>query len=134
MRRIDWVGRLWETVDLYMGREFEWGKHDCCLFSARCVDAVNGTLLTETLLAAYTDQATGQAFIDRHGNLESAVSSILGPPQRMAMTTRGQVALLSTRAGDGLGVCVGSRVAVASPGAGVAFYPYRLIVKSWPDP
>lgn len=134
MRRADWVKQMWATVDAYRGVPFAWGTHDCCLFSARMRDAIHDTTLTATLLAQYSDDVSGQAFLASFDNLEAAVTSFLGAPQKMALTKRGQVCLISTDAGDGLGVCVGYQIAVASPDVGIAFYPFEAIQKSWPDP
>jgi len=125
---------MWATVDAYRGVEFAWGTHDCCLFSGRVLDAIHGTTFEAQLQAQYQDAASGLRFLAGFENLEAAVSSLLGAPQKMALTKRGQVCLISTAAGDGLGVCVGYQIAVASPDVGVAFYPFEVIQKSWPDP
>jgi len=134
VRRTDWVTRMWATVEMYRCVPFEWGVHDCCLLSARTLDSIHDTQFEQAILACYQDQKTGEALIASYGSLEATVTHFLGEPQKMALTKRGQVCLLSTSAGDGIGVCVGSQIAVASPRVGVAFYAFKHAQKSWPDP
>lgn len=135
MKRVDWLNRLWATVDACKGLDFAWGQHDCCLFAARCVDAMTDGVWVKVLRAEYSDRLGGLRFIARHGNLEEATSHYLGRPQAMARTKRGDVCLVPTQGAPGLGICVGHTVAVAcekgADGLGVTFYPYRLIEKSW---
>jgi len=125
---------MWTTVETYRGAQFSWGTHDCCLLASRVLDAIHDTQITQAILASYSDQTSGESLIADFGSLEATVTHFLGPPQKMALTKRGQVCLLSTQIGDGVGICVSHQVVVASPNDGIAFYPFASVQKSWPDP
>jgi len=129
MRRADWVSRLWGEVEAAKTRPFSYGEHDCCLFVARCIDAMTDSDLAEQLARHYHDEPSAMAFFRHEGGIERAVSGFLGDVSDLARPRRGDVAMVPTERGDGVGVCVGTTIAVA--GDGVEFYPLSAALKTW---
>lgn len=120
MRRDDWLDRLWAEVDACASLSFEYGTHDCCTFVARAVEAMTGDPLVAPLAERYHDKRSALQFIAAEGGLVQAVSVFLGQPEE-GWPRRGDVALVETEDGPGVGVCVGEQVACAHDG--VAFRP-----------
>ena len=123
------VSALWPVLDAYSRAPFEYGKHDCCLFAARCLDAVCGGDYAARLSKCYRDKAGSRRFIAKHGGLAPAVSSFLGPLQS-GLPSRGDVTLVDTEDGDGVGVCCGATIAVAADD-GLEFYPLSAARGYW---
>lgn len=129
MRRHDWLDRLWSCVDDAKSEVFTWGRFDCCLFVARCLDAMCDGDYVGRLAQCYHDEESAQAFIASHGGIELAVSSFLGESTKPSLARRGDVCLVPTKHGDGVGVCLGATIAVA--GDGVEFYPLGKAKRAW---
>jgi len=130
MRRVDWVSRLWDTMNVWHSANFDYGHHDCCLFAARCIDAITGTDREKELLTQYHDERTAMRFIAKSGGIVPAISERLGEPVDGYCARRGDVCLVPTENGDGVGVCVGTTVAVAAE-TGLEFYPLSTTIKHW---
>lgn len=128
MRRQDWVGRLWRTVKNYEHTPFQYGKHDCCLFVARCIDSITYSSLARTM--NYGDERGAVCFLRQEGGLINAVTRRLGTPINGINARRGDVCLVQCDSSDGLGVCMGSTIAVAAED-GLVFYPLRQSKKVW---
>lgn len=123
-RRPDWLERLWATIEATAaeGAAFEYGHHDCCLFVAQCVEAMTGTPIVDPLLGRYHDKPSALRFIAVEGGFVQAVSQFLGDPEE-GWPRRGDVALVDTPDGPGIGVCIGSEIVCAHDG--VAYQPAR---------
>lgn len=128
MRRPDWVARLWETVQAHEGVPFEYGIHDCSLFAARCVDAMTDSAWADSL--DYHDKRGAVRFLKKEGGLESAVSRRLGAPIKGRAARRGDICFIEVEDGNGLGVCLGSSIAVAAED-GITFYPLARAYQHW---
>lgn len=118
------MSRLNAVIDSCEGLPFRYGEHDCCMFAARCVDAMSGTALSRLLPQLYHDEESAFAFIERQGGIVNAATKLLGvdPVRGWAQARRGDVCMVDTERGPGLGVCVGQRIAVADE-VGLALYP-----------
>ena len=130
MRRQDWVGRLSATVAEWAEAPFCYGAHDCCLFAARCIDAMTGSERAAELSTQYRDRRSALRFIASSGGIEGAISERLGSPVDGNAAGCGDVCLVPVEDGDGVGVCLGSSIAVAAE-SGLAMYPRSLSKKFW---
>ena len=128
-RRDDWVAQMWLTIEDHADTPFAWGINDCCLFSARVVDAMTDGDFELDLLAAYSDEETALAYIASHGSLEAAVTSHLGEPAE-GRAQRGDVVMVDGGAGHALGICVGSSVALVQE-QGLLYLPRSAIITRW---
>lgn len=128
MRHADWVARLRETVDAYRAEPFSWGRHNCGLFPARCVDAITGSDFAREFQFATARAAL--AFVKDSGGIEAAVTARLGKPTEGRCARRGDVCLVDVVDGDGLGICYGPEVLVASDD-GLESYALARVRKHW---
>jgi hypothetical protein len=129
MRRHDWAARLHEVIEAHKGRSFAWGGNDCCLFVARCVDAMTTNALAYLIRERYHDHASALRFMAEHGGLAGAVSRYLGDPSS-ERATRGDVVLIDGGEGDALGICLGAKVVAMGP-EGVRYVPRAEIKMVW---
>jgi hypothetical protein len=127
MRRHDWADRLYATVEAFKGTDFEWGENDCCIFVARCVDAMTGSDLVHQLQNIYWDEDGAQAVIG--GDLSAAVSAFLGQPSELR-AMRGDVVMVDGGDGFALGICLGQEIAGVGPD-GLRLLPRGEILKVW---
>ena len=73
--------RLSPVVERYRFSPFEWGRHDCVLFAARCVDAQCGSRFEQRIRSEfrYTTAMEALRLIKQSGGFESVVTQFLGP-------------------------------------------------------
>ena len=125
MRRADWLNRLLATIREYTSVRFEFGSHDCAIFSARCVDAMTGSSLAETL--NYKNKRGAFRAISKEGGLEKAVTNRLGEPVNNHNARRGDICLIDDTT---LGVCRGDGIVVCSDNK-LEIYPLSKAIKHW---
>ncbi len=130
VRRKDWVSRLLAVVDDAQGRPFEWGQHDCCLFAARCIDAVTGSFWAGSLDACYQDEATALAYIKAEGGIRASVSRRFGDPVPPLLARRGDLVLVDSPLGEAVTVCVGPSLVGAAP-SGLTVLPLSAGLCAW---
>lgn len=133
MRRPDWIARLRAEVERASAQPFEWGRQDCCLFAARCVDAmIAGSEYVAELRTAYTDKASALRFLVEQGGIEAGVTARFGPPVPWPRAMRGDLVLVDTEDGVGsLGVCLGEMSVFISHEHGVEYLPTRSVRACW---
>lgn len=129
MRRNDWVDQMWAIIEAHSSAQFEWGVNDCCLFTARVIDAMTDTDHELDLQAAYSDEATALAYIASHGGLQDAVSSHLGEPAE-GRALRGDAVMVDGGEGYAIGICTGSTVACLQQ-QGLIHLPRSEILARW---
>lgn len=130
MRRKDWVSRLLAVVDDAQGRPFEWGQHDCCLFAARCIDAVTGSDWAVDLELWYWDESTALAYIKAEGSIRASVSRRFGEPVAPLLARRGDLVLVDSPIGEAVTVCVGPSLVGAAP-SGLTVLPLSAGLCAW---
>lgn len=59
MRLHDWPERLSKTIAAARGTPFAYGRHDCCIFAADCVEALTGIDLAADWRGKYDDEIGG---------------------------------------------------------------------------
>jgi hypothetical protein len=130
MRHEDWGKRLRETVEQWRAEPFVWGQNDCCMFAARCVDAITGSEWVADLQSCYTDEASARAYIAAEGSIKDSVTRRLGEPVPRLMARRGDVCLVETETGPSLAVCVGA--SVVGPGVERQYMlPLAGVICAW---
>ena len=130
MKRYDWTRRLYDVIEAHKDTTFGWGQHDCCLFAARCVDAMCNTEYEAGLQAEYQDERSAMEYIASFGSIKEAVDSWLGEPQNLNFTQRGDVVLFDNDGRETLGVCLGRDI-VSTGGAGLVLVPMDKSICSW---
>ena len=130
LRRRDWVSRLLETVESAQGRPFAWGQHDCCLFAARCIDAMTDSKWAIDLELWYWDEATALAYIESEGSIRASVSRRFGDPVPPLLARRGDIVLVDSPIGEAVTVCVGPSLVGAAP-SGLTVLPLSAGLCAW---
>ena len=130
MKRYDWTRRLYDVIEAHREAAFGWGEHDCCLFAARCVDAMCDTDYEAGLQAEYQDECSAMEYIASFGSIKSAVKSWLGKPQNLAFTQRGDVVLFDNDGREALGICLGRDIVTTGETGLVSVLMTRAIC-SW---
>jgi len=131
VRRWNWVALLHAEVEAAKLRPFDYGEQNCGLFAAQCIDAiVVGSARVAELKTQFHDEASARAFVEAAGSIEAAVTQRLGEPKPWWKARRGDVCLLPTPDGPGLGVCVGDMVAMMSL-TGIAYFKMDLATAAW---
>lgn len=121
---------MFTVADEHQGRSFEWGVNDCCLFVARCVDAMTDSDLEAQILSRYSDEASALRFIAEYGSLQAAVSHYLGEPVTRS-PQRGDACLIHGGEDYALGICLGGVIAAMGP-TGLRHLPLSEVIKVWP--
>jgi hypothetical protein len=130
MKTYDWVRRLYDCVKAHNEMPFEWGQNDCCLFAARCVDAMCETDYEAQLKKNYKTEAGAKRYIAKFGSIGAAVEDWLGKPQALAFTQRGDVVLFDNEGQETLGICLGSHI-VSTGEAGPVSVSMSKAICSW---
>lgn len=106
-----------ETIEAAVERPFEWGAHDCFIFSCDCAEAMTGVDLAEPFYRGKVKtrtQAYGRLKRYGGGGLQDAVAKIArthGMAEVMVTRARrGDWAMMMTPAGDALGVVASNKV------------------------
>lgn len=130
MKRYDWTRRLYDVIEAHKDTTFGWGQHDCCLFAARCVDAMCDTEYEAGLQAEYQDEHSAMKYIGSFGSIKSAVDSWLGEPQNLNFTQRGDVVLFDNDGRETLGICLGRDI-VSTGEMGLVSISMSYALYSW---
>jgi hypothetical protein len=131
MRRWNWLAQLHRTIEEANTRAFDYGSFNCGLFAAQCIDAmVEDSARAQELRESFFDEPSAKAFVESYGSIDAAVSARLGEPLSWAMARRGDICLMPTQDGPGLGVCLGHEVAMMTP-KGVAYLKLDQATKIW---
>lgn len=126
MRPDGWEKRLEEYLQ-NVG-PFEWGKNDCCMFSANCAFAITGTDYAKP----YRGYKTAKGAMGRLKGIgvEGIATKLWGHPKTAAYAKRGDVVLFDCGDGDALGICIGDKIAVMGQD-GLVILPMSECLKAW---
>jgi hypothetical protein len=128
-RRFDWQLRL-----AAFGRErermpFEWGRNDCCLFSADAVLA-----MTESDAAhayrGYSTALEAQRLLELHGGAQGLATQAWGEPVAPAFAAVGDVVLVMNEGRKVLAICNGTN-AMSAGTEGIEFVGMDTAILAW---
>lgn len=125
MRRLpDWRSRLHAALAAAQRQPFAWGTFDCCIFAARCIEAMTGEDLSGPYVGKYSDVAGALKTLKGAGFDDlTAMAAHFFAEVSPSMARVGDIAAMKAPAtGWGLGIVIGPRIAVLSP-AGYATIP-----------
>lgn len=104
MRVNDWPTALYELIEEYRFKEFQWGEHDCCLFAADCCIAVCGTDPAASYRGKYTTEiGAKRALKQQHGSIEGAFDACFARVDAN-LAQRGDVVLFDGDLGPTAGI------------------------------
>lgn len=110
MKRLDdWQLRLNDTVEAARERPFVWGKHDCCMFAASCVEAMTGENHMAHFIGTYNDEQTAKTALKNlgAGTLFRSLQKIFGKAYPPAMAQRGDIVYRRVNKMPSVGICMG---------------------------
>jgi hypothetical protein len=111
IRRHDWLERLHAFLADPVNATFEWGRNDCVLFAAHCVEELTGEDPLAGVQADWTDEASAKAALDIYGGLRAATITALGAPMENPLfAQRGDVVLTVVRDREFLAIHMGDRL------------------------
>lgn len=132
MRREDWQPQLRAELERAASEPFEWGRTDCCMFAARCIDAMTGSTWETELRQAYQDKRSALVYLAEEGGLEEALTRRFGRPVAWWHARRGDLVLLPAVDGRGsLGICYGHTAAAVLPDRGLCYVPITSASAAW---
>lgn len=134
-RYSDWQRRLHETIEAASGRPFLYGRHDCCLFAADCIQAMTGSDPAEGWRGRYRSASGARRILRKHfgGSLAAGWTRTLGAPLASPLLAqRGDIAVVLNDETEATGVVdlTGRRVACLAPD-GLTFVPLTLALSAW---
>lgn len=97
MRRLtrfpDWSDRLRTYLDRVRDEPFQWGEHDCILFTFGAVKAITGRDFIRKVRGTYSTKLEAARVLRDlgHGTLVKAVTKKLGKPVHVAQAGRGDL-------------------------------------------
>ena len=83
--------KIFDVIQEYADRRFQYGESDCCQFVSDCVAAVCGTRHADFF--NYQSESEAYEIIDAHGGLHNLLCELFGQPGEVteygvALTTR----------------------------------------------
>ncbi len=132
----DWPIALAKEVEAAVGRPFLWGEHDCCLFAAKCVEAMTGVDPMAEFRGIYNDQESAMAALQEKGagTLYDTMKQKFGEPKPASQARRGDVVYGVFKNGPALGICLGAEaVFVGAEGSaqGLVREPLENLAKAF---
>ena len=120
----NWPERLGDVITQARADTFEWGRNDCVLFAARCVEAVTGEHPCPELIGAYSTEAGALAALSGAGfsSLAEAFAARVGAERPVPFAQRGDLVVFGGFVGGVVGL--GGDFAVClDPVSGIALRP-----------
>lgn len=108
MRQQGWERILYEFIAARERMAFDWGKHDCCLFAADCVQAMTGIDHAAPFRGKYSTEGKAKALLKPYGGIIGYLIAIFGDCIPVSMARRGDVVAVETAHGTALGICTGA--------------------------
>lgn len=128
MRRENWPTLLQDEVAAASSRAFEWGRHDCLQFAARCVAVITGEDRAARF-GEYTDERGAARLLAAHGGVAGILNAELGESVPPLLARRGDVVLAQIEGRATAGICLGPVCAFA--GDGVVYRPLTSVERAW---
>lgn len=116
LRRLpDWQLRLECFIQQRWHQPFAWGRQDCALLAADCVQALTGVDLAPPALRAHCNARQALRLLQQHGGLAQLAHAALGPACPVAQASVGDLLLTRSQGRPMLAICNGS--SALAPGA-----------------
>lgn len=117
-----------DVIQKWSDQPFAYGS-DCCQFAGEMVEAIHGWNPMRSF--SYSDEAEAQAIIDRHGNLEAAMTATIGEPIPVTDAVDGDAVVVDQTDGTQIaGVVYRGLIAVRTR-KGVTDWPLGVARRAW---
>jgi len=105
----DWETKLVRAVEAANNTPFKWGVHDCCTFTANCVEAMTGRNPMAQFIGKYHDKKSALRALRKFGkgSLYKTLESLFGAPISPEKAIRGDLAYGVFDDDPAVGICLG---------------------------
>ncbi|CAB4165433.1 hypothetical protein UFOVP820_47 [uncultured Caudovirales phage] len=133
-RKPNWQELLQDEFFLARNREFSWGKNDCAIFCAQCVERMTGYHVTADMKKKFSwkNKKEGIKLLASRAFMDMT-SDVLGIPSAVNECTEGDVILVQNEGHLLLGMHEGHFVISVSE-SGIAKVPLENAVCGWRIP
>lgn len=126
----DWQERLTRVVSDAHGSCFAWGRLDCCLWAAACVEAQTGVDHADGIRGTYSDVRGAARIVKAMGGLRG-IGAQLGDAVPSLTARHGDIGLVrASNSKPVLGLCAGPVWLIVSSG-GVLVAPLTSAMMTW---
>ena len=118
MRSHDWPEKLYEVINESKHKAFEWGTHDCALFSCDCIKAMIDIDYAKNFRGKYkSEKGSWRALEKIEGvkSLSELADKFLGDRIELSHSGRGDLVVLMEENREVLGIVTGIHAAFLSP-------------------
>jgi len=100
---------LHDYIQSQMGKPFEYGVHDCALFSAGAIDVIADSSIRDELTGLWNDKKSAIAYEKEHG-IEDYLKERFSSIDESHIQT-GDVILIDMKGWISTSICIGSKIA-----------------------
>lgn len=130
-RKQDWQLHFEKCVSENYNKKFEWGTHDCFLWSANLVLAITGTDIAENLRGTYSTAKDAKHILKEFGGLAGLVTEYTGKePVSPLLAAVGDLVLTDYTGQHTMAVCNGETL-LATGVDGLVSLPMSAALKAW---
>jgi hypothetical protein len=132
MRVENWNIKLSDYIKSVQNEPFTWGKFDCCLFAANCVEVMTGKDFTENLRYRYNSKITAcRVLLDKNYlNIFDMVIKKIGEPKNPLFANRGDVVYYKKDEKESLGICLGDKCVFVGENQ-LEYIPLQQVECAW---
>jgi hypothetical protein len=125
----DWQVRFESCLAERWARPFAWGRQDCCLFAADCVEAITGQDWAATFRGRYIAKMGAYRLLIAAGGMQVVAAAALGDEIPVLMAQVGDIGMVED-IGQALVVCAGGHW-LGAGADGVEHVPTSRVVRAW---
>ena len=135
---MDWKTKFSDHLLSVKDNRFKWGKQDCCMFAANCIQNICGVDILEEYRGQYSTEDEAQVFIDEKGGTLSKFLTQVCRKYKLSKVhpkkaQNGSLCLVNTDIGDTAGILWNGKVWAQGP-KGVITAPKSYIKRAWSLP
>lgn len=127
MRVDKWSSLLAAEIQRSQSLPFEYGKHDCLQFVARCVKVMTG----EDHAAGFGEYTDPTEILNELGGVQGILTGIFGAPWHPSQAADGDILLADIRGTMSAGISFGSKLFFVSDRGGLVVVPRSMTVACW---
>lgn len=115
MRILNWQQAAVELINSRLATPFEWGKYDCCLFTADMIEVMTGEDIAKDFRGKYDNEVAAKRLLAEKGGLVAYMDSLYEQVE-LNYAQRGDAVLVDTDLGPAIGIFwLGGTVWLHSP-------------------
>lgn len=130
-RKQDWQLHFEKCVSDNYNKKFEWGTHDCWLWSANLVLAITGEDIAKEYRGKYNSARTALEIIKTYGGISELCTKYVGKePVSPLFASVGDLVLIEYLRQEAMAICDG-RTVLTTGSDGLLSLPISTTIKAW---